>query len=100
LHKPTFKNKLHGLQNLVKGGKLGTKHVTGMKTMKMNDEKTKRSLNPNTKYTNFFKNYKRLKTRTWKCVTKMQTNIYCDKTWKSKHKKNKIKVVEQDHTLN
>jgi hypothetical protein len=24
--------------------------------------------------------------------TKMQTNFYCDKTWKCKHKKNKTKL--------
>jgi hypothetical protein len=52
LHKPTFKSELHGLQNLTKGGELGIEHVMGMKTMKMNDEKTKLSLNPNTKHKN------------------------------------------------
>jgi hypothetical protein len=52
LHKPTFKSELHGLQNLAKGGKLRTKHVMGMKTMKMNDEKKNLSLNPNAEHKN------------------------------------------------
>jgi hypothetical protein len=64
-----------------------------MRTMRTNNERTNLNLNSNIEHIDQNKTIRNKKIRTWNVQPKMQTNFYCDKTWKCKHKKNKTKLL-------
>jgi hypothetical protein len=79
------------LTYLFRRGAIKSLHgVTSMRTMKMNNEKINLSLNPNRIY-KLKQNHEKL-TTIWNVQAKVQTNLYYDKTWKCKHKRNKTRL--------